>query len=150
MNTTHTAGGDTQDLTKGMHQNSDKAMMVCVCAQSAQLCPVLCDQMNYSPLGSSVCGVLQARILEWVAMPFPRESSRPRDQTCISTVSCTGWAVYHQHHLGIPAPPQPGLRLRTVFRPGSVGSPGATCWKEGKRLSLEMLEGCPGLQSQHL
>ena len=33
MNTTHTAGGDTQDLTKGMHQNNDKAMMACVCCQ---------------------------------------------------------------------------------------------------------------------
>ena len=37
-----------------------------------------------SPLGSSVHGVLQARILEWVAMSSPRESSRPRDQTHVS------------------------------------------------------------------
>ena len=41
-------------------------------------------------------GILQARILEWVAMPSSRESSQPRDRTCISCVSCTGWQVlYH-------------------------------------------------------
>ena len=44
--------------------------------------------MDYSPPGSSVHGILQARILEWVAMPFARGSSRPRDWTCISCVSC--------------------------------------------------------------
>ena len=40
-----------------------------------------CDPMDRSPLGSSVHGILQARILAWVAMPFFRGSSRPRDQT---------------------------------------------------------------------
>ena len=45
----------------------------------------LCDPMDYSP-GSSVHGILQARILEWVAIPFFRGSSRPRDRT---QVSCT-------------------------------------------------------------
>ena len=38
----------------------------------AQLCPTLCDPMDSSPLGSSVHGSLQARMLEWVAIPFPR------------------------------------------------------------------------------
>jgi len=52
-----------------------------VCAKLLQLCLTLCDPMNCSPLGSSVHGILQARILEWVAMPFFRASSRPRDQT---------------------------------------------------------------------
>ena len=45
------------------------------------LCPTLCDPMDYSPPSSSVHGILQARILEWVAIPFSRGSSRPRDQT---------------------------------------------------------------------
>ena len=44
----------------------------------AQLCLTLCDSMNCSPPGSSVHGILQARILEWVAMPSSRESSQPR------------------------------------------------------------------------
>ena len=44
----------------------------------AQLCPTLRDPMDCSPLGSSVRGILQARILEWVAMPSSRGSSRPK------------------------------------------------------------------------
>ena len=47
---------------------------------------LFCDPMDYSPPGSSVHGVLKARILEWVAISFSRGSTRPRDQT---QVSCT-------------------------------------------------------------
>ena len=43
-----------------------------------QLCPTLCDPMDCSPPGSSVHGILQERILEWVAMPSSRGSSHPR------------------------------------------------------------------------
>ena len=46
-----------------------------------QSCPTLSDPMGYSLPGSSVHGVLQARILEWVATPLSKGSSRPRDQT---------------------------------------------------------------------
>ena len=45
----------------------------------AQARLTLRDRMNYSPLGSSVRGILQARILEWVAIPFSRGSSQTRD-----------------------------------------------------------------------
>ena len=55
----------------------------------AQLCPALCNLMYYSPPGSSVHGILQARILGWVAVSFSRGSSQPRDQTQASSVSCT-------------------------------------------------------------
>ena len=48
-------------------------------AKSLQLCPPLCNPMDCSPPGSSVHGILQARILDWVAMPFSRGSSQPRD-----------------------------------------------------------------------
>ena len=48
--------------------------------KSFKLCPTFCDPMDYSPPGFSVCGILQARILEWVAMPFSRESSQPRER----------------------------------------------------------------------
>jgi len=51
----------------------------------AQSCLTLCDPMECSPPGSSVHGILQARILEWVAMPSSRRSSRPRAR---SPVSC--------------------------------------------------------------
>ena len=47
----------------------------------AQLCPTLWDPMNYR-----VRGILQARILEWVAVPSSRESSQPRDQTQVSSL----------------------------------------------------------------
>ena len=43
----------------------------------AQLCPTLCDPMNYSLPGSSVHGILQARILEYVAIPFSRDLPDP-------------------------------------------------------------------------
>ena len=45
--------------------------------------------MDFSPPGSSVHGILQARILEWVAISYSRGSSRPRDRTQISCSSCT-------------------------------------------------------------
>ena len=45
---------------------------VCVCVLVAQSCLTLCDPMDYSPPGSSVHGILQARILEWIAIPFSR------------------------------------------------------------------------------
>ena len=46
-----------------------------------QLCPSLCDPVDYGQPGSSVQGILQARILEWVAMPFSRGSSQPKGRT---------------------------------------------------------------------
>ena len=54
---------------------------VLCCAKSFQSCLTLCDPMDSSPPGSSVCEILQVRILEWVAMPSSRRSSQPRDQT---------------------------------------------------------------------
>ena len=59
----------------------------CVCSVASGICN-LCDPMDCSPSGSSVRGILQARILEWVATPSPRGSSWPRDRTHISFVSC--------------------------------------------------------------
>ena len=55
-------------------------------AKSLQSCLTSCDPMNCSLPGSSVHGILQARILEWVAMPSSRGSSPPRDGTCVSSV----------------------------------------------------------------
>ena len=48
-------------------------------------------------VGSSVHEILQVRILEWVAISFSRESSWPRDGTCISYISCTGMQVLSGH-----------------------------------------------------
>ena len=57
------------------------------CGMRAQLCLTLCDPVECSPPGSSVHGILQARVLEWVAISFSRGSSPPRDRTSISYVS---------------------------------------------------------------
>ena len=62
----------------------------------AQSCLTLCDPMDYSLQGSSVHGILQARVLEWVAISFSRGSSRPRDRTRVSLIAgrCfTVWAT---------------------------------------------------------
>ena len=65
-------------------------------AKLLQYCPTLCDPMDYSPPGSSVHGILQARTLEWVAMPSSRGSSQTRDQTHVSHISYFGrWILYH-------------------------------------------------------
>ena len=67
-------------------------------AKLLQSCPTLRSLMDCSPPVSSVHGTLQARILECVAVPSSRESSWPRDRTCVSYVSCIGRRVlYHQH-----------------------------------------------------
>ena len=57
-------------------------------AQSRQSCPTLCDSMNHSLSGSSVHDILQARIVEWVAMPSSGDLPNPRDQTRVSSISC--------------------------------------------------------------
>ena len=62
----------------------------------AQSCPTLCYPVEYSPPGSFVHGIFQARILEWVAISFSRGSSQPRDQTQVSCISgrfFTTWAT---------------------------------------------------------
>ena len=51
------------------------------CCLVTKSCPILCNPMDCSPPGSSVHGISQARILEWVDISFSRRSSQPRDQT---------------------------------------------------------------------
>ena len=76
---------------------------MCRHAELLQSCLTLCNPMDCSLPGSSVHGMLQARILEWVAMPSSRRSSQPRDQTRVSYVSGIGRQVlYYQRHLGRP------------------------------------------------
>ena len=58
-----------------------------------QSCLTLCDLMNCSPPGSSIHGILQARILAWVAIRFSRGSSWPRDQTQVSCIACRFFTI---------------------------------------------------------
>ena len=67
-----------------------EVFIACACmhANLLQLCSTLCDPMNSSLLGSSVHGISQARILEWVTITFSKGSSWPRDRTHVSCISC--------------------------------------------------------------
>ena len=64
-----------------------------VCCLAAKPCPTLCEPKDCSLPGSSVHGISQARILEWVAISSSSKSSRPRNQTCISCIS--RWVLHH-------------------------------------------------------
>ena len=77
---------------------------VCVCVHTCalsvtQMYLTLCNPMDYTPSGSSVLGIFQARLLEWVAMSSSRGSSQPRDETCVlcflHCVSCIGRWILH-------------------------------------------------------
>ena len=70
----------------------------CVRAKLLQSDSTLCDPVDCSPPGSSVHGILLARILEWVATSFSRGYFRPRDQTCL--LCLLHWVLYHWRHLG--------------------------------------------------
>ena len=70
---------------------------VCVCVSQSHL--TLCDPMDYSLPGFSVYAVFQARILEQVTISYSRGSSLPRDQTCISCVSCMSRQIHYNCHL---------------------------------------------------
>ena len=80
-----------------------KVLCVCVCvcvcvrtrAKLLQLCLTFCHPMDCSLQSSSVQGILQARVLEWVAMPSSRGSSWSRDWIQVCYISCTGrWVLY--------------------------------------------------------
>ena len=64
-----------------------RAPNISVKVKVTQSCPTLCDPMDCSLPGSSVHAILQARILEWIAVPFSRGSSQSRNQTQISLVA---------------------------------------------------------------
>ena len=79
---------------------------ICVCLLGAQLYPAFCEPRDCSQPGSSVHVILQTRILEWIAIPFSRGFSQPRDQTwvsCIASRFLTVWATIetpsHTHTL---------------------------------------------------
>ena len=71
-------------------------------SEVTQSCPTLCDPMDCSPSGSSVHGIFQAIVLEWIAISFSRGSSQPRDRTQGSNpglLHCRQM-LYHLSHQG--------------------------------------------------
>ena len=94
------------------------------CAKSLQSCPTLCNPLDCSPPGSSVHGILQARILEWVSISSSRESSWPRKET--SCASSSGrWDLYHWCYLGSPYPEVDHMFQMT----GAKSVPEANSWE---------------------
>ena len=89
----HTNSGLSTSRSLHIRENQVSGFVV---ALVAKLCPTLCHPMNCSTPGSSVHGILQARILEWVAVPFSKGSSQPRNWTgvsCIASRFFTNWAI---------------------------------------------------------
>ena len=82
-------------------------------------CLTLCDPMDCSPPGSSVHGILQARILEWVAIPFSRGSSQAKDRTWVSGTA--GGLFTHLSHqnflkkLKMETPYDPAIPLLGIY-----------------------------------
>ena len=95
--------------------NSYPPFSMCVCAKSLQSCLTLCNPVDHSLPGSSIHGILEARILEWVAMewvvmPSSRGSSRPRDQTHVSCL-----LHWQASSLPLVPPGRPSAELECSF-----------------------------------
>ena len=89
-------------------------------AKSLQSCPMLCDLMDCSPPGSSVHGILQARILEGVALPSSLGSSQPRDQTLLHLLlNLLHWQA-GSLPLAPPGKPPPGTNWQQFPNCGTV------------------------------
>ena len=104
---------------------------VCVCVKLLQLCPTLCDSMDYSPPGSSVLGISQARIPEWVAISSSRGSSPLRDQTCLSSLSCFAGGYF-------TAEP-PGKHIYIYFYNSQQNSPKCSTWMQSQNLKNDRM-----------
>ena len=91
-----------------------------MCAKSLQSCLTICNPMGYRPPGTSVHGILQAGILEWVAMPSSRGSSRSRDQTCVSHNSCIAGGFFTGEPSGKPKQEYLPQNCKTSFFPSSA------------------------------
>ena len=70
-------------------------MMTACFFSVAKSCAILCDPLDCSPPGSSVPGIFQTRILDWVAISFSKGSSWPRNQTHVSCLLHCRWVLYH-------------------------------------------------------
>ena len=86
-------------ITYNGNESGKEYIYTCMCDQSLQLCPALCNPMDCSLSASSIHGVFQERILEWVAISFSRGSSRFRDQTQVSHIADR---LHHLSHQEIP------------------------------------------------
>ena len=99
-------------------------------------CPTLCNLVDCSLPGSSIHGIFQARILEWVAISFSRGSSRPRDWTqvyCIGGRRFTVWATWEVPTLNIQIGKSTEMKRRAVLGKGwrMKERQGSASWVQG-------------------
>ena len=136
-------------LIPGLRTKSPHVWMCSI----TQWCLTLCDPMDYSPTGFSVHGIFQSRMPEWVAISFPRGSSRPRDQTWVSCIFwigrqvlnyCTTWEAKIPHADGqlswytataAAAAAKPLQSCPTLCNPID-GSPPHCSWRETKNVCV--------------
>ena len=124
------------------HTAQDQCWGICtyVYVLLTQSCPTLCDPMDGSLPGSSIHEISQARILEWVAIPFSRGSSRPRNWTHISYIAgryFTVWATREAQRIcwGICSYQ---IKSLTLYLWGTTPG-GSTQWEGGSLESSTML-----------
>ena len=95
-------------LQTALRDCSKEAVCVCVCVCVTQSCPTLCDPMDYNPPGSSVHGILQARILEYVAIAFSKREAVGEGQyvrfgeggvPCNKALTLQVFSAIHEHLL---------------------------------------------------
>ena len=113
-------------------------------SEVAQLCPTLCDPMDYSLPGFSIHGIFQARILEWVTISFSRGSSRPRDWTWVSRIGGRHFNLWATTGMGCH------FLLQGIF-PSQRSNPCLWCllhWEAGS-LPLSYL-GRPDINTYHI
>ena len=123
-------------------------MCVCACVwvcSVAQSCLPLCNPMNCSPLCSSVHGICQSRILEWVVISYCRGYSQSRDQTLISCISCIGRRIlYHWKNLpldSLPRKPQLGSLVKLIYETVTIRYIFSKYFLPVSRLFLDFLIG---------
>ena len=104
----------------------------------AQSCPTLCDPVDCSLPGSSVHGIFQAIVLEWIAISFSRGSSQPRDRTWVSSIVDRRFTVWATRE---------GLFLQRCSalshqRPALLPEPGRGWEKRGIFTRVQNVRGC--------
>ena len=122
-------------------------VVLVIWSEVAQSCLTLCDPMDYSLPGSSLHGIFQARVLEWVAISFSRGSFPPRDWPCISCISSTGRRILNHWTTREPIIKQYNTILSFVRSPDYTKTNYLTKWKITfvYESESEVTQSCPTL-----
>ena len=102
----------------------------------AQLCPTLCKPMDCNLLGSSVHGISQARILEWVVIPFFKRSSSPMDWTSVSWIAGRFFTIWATRE--VPSENAVGELQETGMQMKSEREGGHPWWSSGEDSELPL------------